>query len=74
MPLGSPIYQKYVELPKAQGRTILTSSWVVNGMPAGLCFREDTSRLTNNNSGSTLQGMQSPCFLLQAATHGRTAH
>jgi hypothetical protein len=49
--LGSPVYQKYKALPKAQERNILTSSWVINGMPAGLCFREDTGILTNNNSG-----------------------
>lgn len=26
------------------------SSWVINGMPAGICFREDTNKVTNNNS------------------------
>lgn len=26
------------------------SSWIINGMPAGLCFREDTDKVTNNNS------------------------
>ena len=34
------MYQLYAELPVAQGRVIQTSSWVVNGMPAGLAFRE----------------------------------
>lgn len=51
MPLGRSIYQQCFALPNVQTRTVLTSSWVINGMPAGLCFREDTSRLTNNNSG-----------------------
>ena len=50
MPLGAPVYQKMVDLPQSQTRTILTSSWVINGNPAGLCFREDTQRVTNNNS------------------------
>ena len=50
MLIGKPIYQKYTKLPKAQSRTILLSSWVIGGMPAGLCFREDTNKLTNNNS------------------------
>jgi len=26
------------------------SSWVINGMPAGICFREDNHIVTNNNS------------------------
>jgi glutathionylspermidine synthase len=26
------------------------SSWVIHGMPAGICFREDLDKLTNNNS------------------------
>lgn len=29
----------------------MLSSWVIGGLPAGLCFREDTSIITNNNSG-----------------------
>jgi len=48
--VGRPIYQETAHLPKAQDRTILMSSWVINGMPAGLCFREDTNKVTNNNS------------------------
>jgi len=50
MHIGKPIYQQEVKLPIAQDRTILMSSWVINGMPAGICFREDTNKLTNNNS------------------------
>jgi len=50
MLIGKPIYQQFTQLPKAQSRTILLSSWVIGGMPAGLCFREDTNKLTNNNS------------------------
>lgn len=38
--LGKSIYQKYMEMPSAQGRIIQTSSWVINGWPAGLAFRE----------------------------------
>lgn len=30
----------YTKLPEAQGRIIQTGSWVINGMPAGLGFRE----------------------------------
>ena len=30
----------YQELPSAQGRVIQASSWVIDGMPAGLAFRE----------------------------------
>lgn len=38
--LGKSIYQQYVDLPVAQGRVIQASSWIVNGLPAGLAFRE----------------------------------
>ena len=38
--LGKSIYQMYTPLPEAQGRIIQTSAWVINGMPAGLAFRE----------------------------------
>jgi len=27
-------------LPHAQGRIIQTGSWIINGMPAGIIFRE----------------------------------
>ena len=38
--LGESIYQLYHKLPAAQGRIIQTSAWIINGMPAGLAFRE----------------------------------
>ena len=38
--LGKSIYQMYKELPSAQSRVIQASSWVIDGMPAGLAFRE----------------------------------
>ena len=38
--LGQSIYQLYNKLPTAQGRVIQTSSWVINGLPAGINFRE----------------------------------
>ena len=38
--LGKSIYQQYMDLPVAQGRVIQASSWIVDGMPAGLAFRE----------------------------------
>lgn len=50
MLIGKPIYQQYQKLPHVQERTVLMSSWVIGGLPAGLCFREDTSIITNNNS------------------------
>lgn len=30
----------YTELPVAQGRIIQAGSWIINGLPAGLSFRE----------------------------------
>lgn len=38
--LGKSIYQQYMALPVAQGRVIQASSWIIDGMPAGLAFRE----------------------------------
>ena len=29
-----------MDLPVAQGRVIQASSWIIDGMPAGLAFRE----------------------------------
>lgn len=39
-PLGVSIFQAETQLPVAQGRIIQTGSWIINGMPAGLIFRE----------------------------------
>lgn len=38
--LGKSIYQAFTKLPGAQQRTIQASGWVINGMPAGISFRE----------------------------------
>jgi len=38
--MGQSIYQEEVILPHAQGRVIQTGSWIINGMPAGIIFRE----------------------------------
>ena len=38
--LGKSIYQHFMQMPSAQGRVIQASSWVIDGMPAGLAFRE----------------------------------
>jgi len=34
------VLQKYVELPKIQGRVVQTNTWVISGFPAGINFRE----------------------------------
>ena len=47
---GPSVIQKFYELPELSGRKVVTSCWVVRGMPVAACFREDTLRTTNNNS------------------------
>lgn len=59
--LGKSIYQGYVDLPTAQGRIIQASSWVIDGFPAGLMFREYKANENFND--------QSP-FLLHTVSKG----
>ena len=47
---GPAVMQLYYDLPELMGRKVVTSCWVVRGMPVAACFREDTIRTTNNNS------------------------
>jgi glutathionylspermidine synthase len=47
---GPSVIQQYYDLPELMGRKVVTSCWVVRGMPVAACFREDTLRTTNNNS------------------------
>jgi hypothetical protein len=48
--VGEPIFQQYFRPAALQGFTNVTSAWVVNGMPAGICFREDLAETTNDDS------------------------
>ena len=49
-PLGGPVFQEFKAPPCLQGRYVITGSWIVNGTPAGVCFREDISLTTNDDS------------------------
>jgi len=64
--LGQSIYQQIVKLPVAQGRIIQTSSWVINGMPAGIIFREGISPKPFEDSNPfllhTVRGAQPSTF------------
>ncbi|EJK64595.1 hypothetical protein THAOC_14655 [Thalassiosira oceanica] len=48
--VGRPVFQQYHSPARLHGRTVITSAWVVRGMPAAACFREDTAKTTNNDS------------------------
>jgi len=48
--VGQPILQAYFEPAELSGRTIVTSSWVVRGVPVAACFREDIAKTTNDDS------------------------
>ena len=48
--VGPSVMQRYHALPSLMGRKVVTSCWVVRGLPVAACFREDTDRTTNNNS------------------------
>ena len=50
MHVGPSVLQRYYALPSLMGRKVVTSCWVVRGLPVAACFREDTDRTTNNNS------------------------
>jgi glutathionylspermidine synthase len=49
-PVGPPVFQRYHAPARLHGRTVITSAWVVRGLPAAVCFREDNDFTTNNNS------------------------
>ena len=36
--------QRYHALPSLMGRKVVTSCWVVRGLPVAACFREDSGR------------------------------
>ncbi|MFZ5774479.1 MAG: glutathionylspermidine synthase family protein [Thermodesulfobacteriota bacterium] len=44
------IYQQYQELPCFDGQYALIGSWIVDGRPAGMGIREDSSPVTKNSS------------------------
>lgn len=44
------IYQQYVEMPKFDGKYPVIGSWIVGNEAAGMCIREDISRITTNMS------------------------
>lgn len=48
--LGPPVVQQYHDVASMHGRNVVTSAWVVRGVPVAACFREDNERTTNNNS------------------------
>ena len=48
--VGPNVLQRYYALPEMMGRKVVTSCWVVRGLPVAAAFREDTERTTNNNS------------------------
>ncbi|KAF0692646.1 Aste57867_16285 [Aphanomyces stellatus] len=48
--LGEPIYQAYHPTARFSGRRIVLGSWVIHGIPCGLCIREDAGETTNDNS------------------------
>lgn len=43
--------QEYFDTPTLDKRRPVLGLWMVRGQVAGLCFREDLQRTTNNNSG-----------------------
>ena len=43
------VYQKYCPLPEFEGNFPALGSWVVNGKPAGIGIREDSTEITSNN-------------------------
>jgi len=47
---GPPVFQQYHAPARLQGRSVVTSCWVVRGAPVAACFREDTAKTTNNDS------------------------
>eukprot|EP00931_Biecheleriopsis_adriatica_P065523 TRINITY_DN40038_c0_g1_i1.p1 TRINITY_DN40038_c0_g1~~TRINITY_DN40038_c0_g1_i1.p1 ORF type:complete len:973 (+),score=194.01 TRINITY_DN40038_c0_g1_i1:283-2919(+) len=49
-PLGGPVFQLYQDTATFAGRRPVVGSWVVFGNPAGVCFREDIQRTTDNDS------------------------
>ncbi|CAJ1964213.1 unnamed protein product [Cylindrotheca closterium] len=61
--LGKPIFQKYHRPARLDGRTAVTSAWIVNGLPVGICFREDKAITTNDDS----------CFVPHVVTKGAAA-
>ncbi len=44
------VYQEYQELPLFDDQYALVGSWIVDGRPAGIGIREDTSPITRNSS------------------------
>ena len=51
-PYGSEghVYQELHVLPEFDGYYPVVGSWLVDGNPAGMCIREDTSRITTDSS------------------------
>ncbi|CAE8626587.1 unnamed protein product [Polarella glacialis] len=49
-PLGGPVFQLYQDTATFAGRRPVVGSWMVYGMPAGICVREDIQQTTDNDS------------------------
>ena len=49
-PLGGAIFQEYFDTPTYQGRQCVVGGFMVYGEPAGLTFREDNLKTTNDFS------------------------
>lgn len=47
---GEFIYQAYAPLPVFEGKHVLTGSWIVDGIAAGVGFRESDGPVTDNAS------------------------
>ena len=62
--VGHPIFQLYHPPAILQGRTVVTSAWIINGLPVGICFREDLAKTTNDDS----------CFVPHVTTREGSTH
>jgi hypothetical protein len=49
-PLGAAIFQEYFDTPSYSGRKCVVGGFMVYGQPAGLTFREDNMKTTNDSS------------------------
>ena len=48
--LGKSVVQEFHPVACLQGRHVISSAWVVRGMPVAACFREDRALTTNDDS------------------------
>jgi hypothetical protein len=71
---GGQVFQQYHPVAKLHGRYVVTSAWVVRGMPAGACFREDIVSATNNDSCFIPHWVQSDVPCASSASSASSAH